>query len=62
MIITDGKEAFKHGESLVVYCTPEFYEEFAKRVAKLKRTEQIKKERIKKPKPYYTQLMGRWGQ
>ncbi len=57
-------EAFGNevSDKFVAYCTPEFYEKFAKRVAKLKRTEQIKKERIKKPKPYYTQLMGRWGQ
>lgn len=56
-------EAFGNNVSdkFVAYCTPEFYGKFARRVAKLKRIEQIKKERIKKPKPLYTTLLGRWG-
>lgn len=56
-------EAFGNGVSdkFVAYCTPEFYEKFVKRVTKLERIEQIKKERVKKPKPLYTTLHGRWG-
>ena len=57
------REAFGNevSDKFVAYCTPEFYEKFVKRVAKLERIEQIKKERIKKPKPSYTTLHGRWG-
>ena len=56
-------EAFGNevSDKFVAYCTPEFYEKFVKRVTKLKRIEQVKKERIKKPKPLYTTLLGRWG-
>ena len=56
-------EAFGNevSDKFVAYCTPEFYEKLVKRVAKLERIEQIKKERIKKPKPLYTTLLGRWG-
>ena len=56
-------EAFGNSvsDTLVAYCTPEFYEKFVKRVTKLERIEQIKKGRIKKPKPLYTTLLGRWG-
>ena len=56
-------EAFGNEVSgkFVAYCTPEFYEKFVKRVAKLESIEQIKKERVKKPKPLYTTLLGRWG-
>ena len=56
-------EAFGNevSDKFVAYCTPEFYEKFVKRVAKLESIEQIKKERVKKPKPLYTTLLGRWG-
>ena len=56
-------EAFGNevSDKFVAYCTPEFYEKFVKRVTKLERIEQIKKGRIKKPKPLYTTLLGRWG-
>ena len=56
-------EAFGNNVSdkFVACCTVEFYEKFVKQAAKLKRIEQIKKERIKKPKPLYTTLLGRWG-
>jgi len=57
------REAFENNisDKFVAYCTPEFYEKLVKCVAKLERIEQIKKERIKKPKPLYTTLLGRWG-
>lgn len=56
-------EAFGNeiSDKFVAYCTPEFYEKFVKRIAKLKRIEQVKKERIVKAKPNYTNLLGRWG-
>ncbi len=56
-------EAFENNisDKFVAYCTPEFYEKLVKCVAKLERIEQIKNERIKKPKPLYTTLLGRWG-
>lgn len=56
-------EAFGNevSDKFVAYCTPEFYEKYVKRIAKLKRTGQVKKERIKKPKPLYTTLLGRRG-
>jgi len=57
------REAFGNEvrDKFVACCTPDFYEKFVKRVAKIERIEQIKKERIKKPKPLYTTLLGRWG-
>lgn len=57
-------EAFVNSvsDNLVGYCTPESYEEFAKHLAKTGRTQQAKKNRAAKAKPYYTQLMGRWAQ
>jgi len=48
-------------DKFVAYCTPEFYEKFVKKIVKLKRIEQVKKERIMKVKPSYTTLHGRWG-
>jgi len=56
-------EAFGNevSDKFVACCTPDFYEKFVKRVAKLERIEQVKKERIVKTKPSYTQLHGRWG-
>lgn len=56
-------EAFGNNvsDTFVAYCTSEFQEKLVKCVAKLERIEQIKKERIKKHKPLYTQLHGRWG-
>jgi hypothetical protein len=56
-------EAFGNEVSgkFVAYCTPEFYDKFVKQGTKLKRIEQVKKERVKKPKPLYTTLLGRWG-
>ena len=56
-------EAFGNevSDKFVACCTPDFYEKFVKRVAKLELIEQVKKERIVKTKPSYTQLHGRWG-
>jgi ABC-type taurine transport system substrate-binding protein len=56
-------EAFGNevSDRFVSYCTPEFYEKFVKRINKLRRIEQIEKERIVKAKPTYTALLGRWG-
>lgn len=56
-------EAFGNevNNKFVAYYTPEFYQEFVKRIAKLERIEQVKKERIVKAKPAYTALLGRWA-
>ena len=48
-------------DKFVVICPLEFFNLMNERVAKLKWIEQVKKERIKKPKPLYTTLLGRWG-
>ena len=56
-------EAFGNNvnDKFVAICPLEFFNLMNERVAKLKRIEQVKKERIKKPKPLYTTLLGRWG-
>lgn len=56
-------EAFRSevNDKFVAYCTPEFFNLMSERIAKLKRIEEVKKERIVKVKPAYTALLGRWG-
>lgn len=56
-------EAFRNevSDKFVAYCTLGFHEKFVKHIAKLRRIEEVKKERIVKAKPTYTQLLGRWG-